>query len=240
LLTSKDEKGDILAGLETGANDYIRKPFDPDELYARIRVGQRNVELQTSLYETKQILAHQATHDFLTGILNRGAILEQLSKELSRIQRSQDPDSDIRAARGCSIGFFDIDRFKEINDKFGHQAGDQVLKEVVGILGRQLRPYDSFGRLGGDEFLVVAPEIEFEKSRHFFERLLTAITLEKSQVGLNEFSISVSLGVASTGKVNDLDKLLECADAAMYRAKRAGGNRVVYAWDQDSPDKSVK
>lgn len=89
LLTSKDEKGDILSGLETGANDYIKKPFDLEELYARIRVGQRTLELQTSLYETQQTLAHLATHDPLTGILNRRAILDQLAKEIARAQRSQ-------------------------------------------------------------------------------------------------------------------------------------------------------
>jgi len=115
LLTSKDEKGDILSGLEAGANDFIRKPFDNGELFARVRVGQRTVELQTMLYDTRQTLAHLATHDPLTGILNRRAILEQLSKELARARR----ENPLYRINGLWVGFFDIDHFKQINDQYG-------------------------------------------------------------------------------------------------------------------------
>jgi two-component system cell cycle response regulator len=151
LLTSKDEKGDIISGLETGANDYVRKPFIHEELYARIRVGQRTIELQTRLFETMQTLAHTATHDPLTGILNRRAILDQLSKELARARRKGNNAGSL----GLSVGFFDIDHFKQINDQHGHQVGDEVLKGLVGALSSQLRAYDTFGRLGGDEFVIV-------------------------------------------------------------------------------------
>jgi diguanylate cyclase (GGDEF)-like protein len=236
LLTSKDEKGDVLSGLETGANDYIRKPFDHEELYARIRVGQRTIELQTSLYETQQTLAHHATHDHLTGILNRRAILDQLSKELARAKRQLESRSSAQGPLVCTIGFFDIDHFKAINDQHGHQIGDEVLKGIAQILAGQLRPYDSFGRLGGDEFLVVAPEINTENARQLFERLLTAIAKTKIMTGSGEFSISVSLGTASSAGNDDLDQLLESADSAMYRAKRAGGNRVEVAAARESHD----
>ena len=227
LLTSKDEKGDILSGLETGANDYIKKPFDLEELYARIRVGQRTLELQTSLYETQQTLAHLATHDPLTGILNRRAILDQLSKEIARTQRYQAHEPSAQST--LCVGYFDIDHFKQINDHYGHQVGDEVLCGIAKILESQLRTYDSFGRLGGDEFLIVTPVNNDEKYVHLFERLLSAITGGKMITGAGEVSITVSIGVASMGPNDDLDKLLESADAAMYRAKREGGQRVVFA-----------
>jgi two-component system, cell cycle response regulator len=225
LLTSKDEKGDIISGLETGANDYIKKPFDNEEFYARIRVGQRTIELQTRLYETQQTLAHLATHDPLTGILNRRAILEQLSKELSRTMRG-DRSSE---ANRLSIGFFDIDHFKQVNDRYGHQAGDEVLKGIASILGSQMRVYDSFGRLGGDEFLVVTPGASAENCLQLFERLATSIAGYKIMLGTVEVSVTVSIGVIAVSIESGLDNLLDAADSAMYRAKREGGNRVVCA-----------
>lgn len=225
LLTSKNEKGDIMSGLETGANDYIKKPFDNEELFARMRVGQRTLELQTRLYETQQNLAHLATHDPLTGILNRRAILDQLRKELSRTRRDSDNDKGV----GLSIGFIDIDHFKQINDQCGHQAGDEVLCGIVGILGNHLRAYDTFGRLGGDEFLVVAPVSGEENSQHLFERLLAAIAASQIKTCAGEVPVTVSIGVALADAESNIDKLLDSADAAMYRAKREGGNRVVNA-----------
>ena len=112
------EKGDIVQGLEAGANDYISKPFDSEELQARVRVGQRMLELQASLREARDALAHQATHDALTGIFNRRAILDRLSEELSRAKREKGK---------LSVGMCDIDHFKNINDARGHQAGDEAL-----------------------------------------------------------------------------------------------------------------
>jgi len=223
--------GDILSGFEAGANDYIKKPFDHEELYARIRAGQRTIELQTSLYETQQTLAHLATHDPLTGILNRRAILEQLSKELARARREgfSGEEAGANARNGLCVGFFDIDHFKQINDQYGHQAGDEVLKGIAQALESHLRSYDSFGRLGGDEFLVVAPVAGEENREHFFERILTAIAGCKIKTGSGEVSVTVSIGVAVVDVESKTDQLLNTADNAMYRAKRDGGNRVVYA-----------
>jgi diguanylate cyclase (GGDEF)-like protein len=225
LLTSKDEKGDIIFGLETGANDYVRKPFIHEELYARIRVGQRTIELQTRLFETMQALAHTATHDPLTGILNRRAILEQLSKELARAWHKGNHDGSL----GLSVGFVDIDHFKQINDQHGHQVGDEVLKGLVGVLASQLRAYDTFGRLGGDEFLVVAPGSGEENNESLFERLSTAIAGCKIMTAAGDVSITVSIGVAMADMECNEDQLLDRADGAMYRAKREGGHRVVFA-----------
>ena len=231
LLTSKDEKGDILSGLESGANDYIKKPFDNEELLARVRVGERTIELQTRLYESQLTLAHLATHDPLTGILNRRAILEQLSKELARTRREGfgGEETGANARSGLCVVFFDIDHFKQINDQYGHQVGDEVLKGIAQALQGHLRPYDSFGRLGGDEFLVLAPVAGEENRGHFFERILTAIAECKIKTGSGEVCVTVSMGVAVADAESSADQLLNTADTAMYRAKRDGGNRVVYA-----------
>lgn len=224
LLTSKEEKEAILSGLEAGANDYIKKPFDKDELNARIRVGQRSVDLQTNLYETQKKLEHLATHDPLTGIFNRRAILEQLSKELARARR----ESQINLAYGLCIGFFDIDQFKQINDQYGHQSGDDVLKGMVSILAGELRESDSVGRFGGDEFLVLTPGIELQNQKNLFNRLIETIASHKIDTRSGEVSITVSMGVSlANPKVNE-DHLLSIADAAMYQAKQEGGNRVVF------------
>ena len=225
LLTGKGGKSDVLTGLESGANDYIKKPFDPEELYARIRVGERTIDLQTNLYETRQTLAHLATHDPLTGIMNRRAILEQLSKELARARRAGPSGQGAR----LSIGFIDIDNFKQINDLFGHQAGDDVLNRIANILTRHLRAYDTLGRLGGDEFLVVAVGTDGENCKHLFDRLLNAVASCKLTSGAGDLSVSVSIGVAQYKLNGGVDKLLETADAAMFRAKRQGANCIIYA-----------
>ena len=227
LLTGKDEKNDVFAGLESGANDFISKPFDRNELFARIRVGQRSIELQTSLYETQQTLTHLATHDSLTGILNRRAILEQLSKEIARVRRSRPKGREI----GLSIGFFDIDHFKQINDVHGHQAGDEVLKALVNIISDQMRNYDYFGRLGGDEFLVITPETADKDNENIFARLSKTVASTVIETIAGPLLITISIGVASVDpETYELEKLLASADAALYQAKQAGRNRVV--WDQ--------
>jgi two-component system, cell cycle response regulator len=233
LLTGKDEKGDIKSGLETGANDYIKKPFENEELFARIRVGQRTIELQTRLYEAQQRLAHLATHDSLTGILNRRAILDQLKKELSRTGRVVAAASSTPAPLSnlgrLSVGYFDIDHFKHINDQYSHQTGDEVLKGMVDIISSQLRLYDSIGRLGGDEFLVVAPGADKEEGKSLFERLLSSISGHKIITGAGEINITVSLGVVTASPTDGEDELLDRADTAMYRAKREGGNQIFYS-----------
>ena len=143
LLTSDGAKASIVAGLEAGANDYVVKPYDTDELLARIRVGRRMVEVQAKLLEARNALAHEAMHDPLTGAANRRAIMEALSSELARTKRQN---------TGLSIGICDIDHFKKVNDAYGHLVGDEVLCGVVRLLEGSLREYDRVGRWGGEEF----------------------------------------------------------------------------------------
>src|ERR1700729_3902789 len=148
LVTAKDAKQDLVMGLESGADDYVTKPFDKSELRARLRAGNRILTLQHEQLKVHELLRFQATHDALTGIWNRSEILEMVRRELER------------AARGHSatgLLMLDIDHFKTINDTHGHVTGDEVLKEVTRRITRAVRTYDSLGRYGGEEFLVLLP-----------------------------------------------------------------------------------
>ncbi len=218
LLTGCGEKGDIVRGLEAGANDYIAKPYDNEELQARIRVGQRMLDLQLSLLETQTALDYQATHDALTGIFNRRAILDRLSQELARA---------LRQGSRLSIGMCDIDNFKKINDTIGHQAGDEVLVAFVRCLQANLREYDCVGRYGGEEFLVIAAGSAGPSDDNLYERLRNKAAAMAIKTKAGNVSISVSIGTAPGTGMSMVDGLLAAANAALYQAKAAGRNRVV-------------
>jgi diguanylate cyclase (GGDEF)-like protein len=218
LLTGRTDKGDIVQGLEAGANDYIPKPYDNAELLARIRVGARMLELQASLLNTQAALAHQAAHDALTGIFNRRAILDQLGKELARAQRQ---------GGRLSVGMCDIDHFKEVNDRLGHQAGDDVLVAFARILQANLREYDTVGRYGGEEFLVIASGPEALDDDGLYERLRRQVAAAEIQAGTGKVSLTASIGTAAAAAGATVDRLIAAADKALYQAKAEGRNRVV-------------
>ena len=220
LLTARGEKSDIVLGLEAGANDYVAKPYDNEELQARIRVGQRMLEMQAHLLEARDALAHQATHDFLTGLFNRRAILDRLQQEISRAGREQG---------SLSVGMFDIDHFKNINDTYGHQVGDEALVAFSRRIQDGLREYDSVGRYGGEEFLVIAPGPTGLKSEGLYERLRARVAEAGIKTNAGTISLTVSVGVAPCTGQSVVDALLTAADAALYEAKAGGRNRVAYA-----------
>jgi len=219
LLTAKSEKGDIVQGLEAGANDYVAKPYDNEELQARIRVGRRMLEMQANLLEARDALAHQAMHDFLTGVFNRRAIRARLKQEISRAGREK---------KSLSVGMLDIDHFKNINDTYGHQAGDEALVAFARCIQAGLREYDCVGRYGGEEFLVIAPGSLGLESEILYERLRARIAGAGIDTNAGLISLTVSIGVAAGTGQSDVDALLAAADAALYEAKAAGRNRVVY------------
>lgn len=217
MLTSNGTKASVVAGLEAGANDYVVKPYDTDELLARIRVGQRMVELQANLLKARNALAHEAMHDPLTGAANRRAIMETMSSELSRAKR-QNAD--------LSIGICDIDHFKKVNDTHGHLVGDEVLCGVVRLLEGSLRKYDRVGRWGGEEFLVVAPGSRDGEAGGLYERLRAALADNPISTQAGKVSITVSIGAATWSGNQSAEELLGAADAALYRAKDRGRNCV--------------
>ena len=218
MLTSRSEKADIIAGLDAGANDYLAKPFDPGELRARVEVGRRMVEMQAALIASREALAQEATHDPLTGMLNRRAILERLRQKLTRAGHDGDT---------WAVGMCDIDHFKQVNDTYGHRTGDEVLRGIARVLNDSLRPYDSVGRVGGEEFLIITPTKATTDSVCLFCRLCRRIAESKLPTRSGELSVTVSIGVAYATDGSTVDGLLEAADAAMYRAKHEGRNRAV-------------
>ena len=148
VLTSKDGKKDVVKALDAGANNFISKPYDNEELRARINVGKRMVELQSELSAAYRALEHEAMHDPLTSILNRRTIMKVLEKEMARAKREK---------TGLCIGLCDLDHFKRVNDTYGHQVGDAVLIAFTRFVKDKLRLSDHMGRYGGEEFLIVAP-----------------------------------------------------------------------------------
>lgn len=144
----------------------MTKPYDPAELRARLRTGGRMVELHAQLIAAREQLRVEATHDPLTGLWNRSAVLEHLQRELARSEREKSSVAVILA---------DVDKFKNINDTSGHLSGDAVLREVAGRLRASLRPYDGIGRYGGEEFLVVAPGCDAEGALKLAERLRASV-----------------------------------------------------------------
>ena len=219
LLSAKSQREDLVRGLESGADDYITKPFDANELKVRLRAGRRILDLQTQLMSAQDAMRDQASRDPLTGILNRNAIFELFRKELSRALRENNE---------IAIVMVDIDHFKDLNDTHGHMAGDAVLREFTGRIARSLRPYDGVGRYGGEEFLVVLPGCELRAAMKHAERLRALMADVRFDTSEGRHTVTSSLGVASTAssEQKDMDSLIRAADAALYRAKRNGRNRV--------------
>ena len=219
LLTSKSEKKDLIEGMDAGADDYIAKPFDQQELHVRLRAGQRIIDLQDDLLKAREALRQQATHDWLTGLKNRGKIVEMLQIEMSRDDRQQ---------RGLGIVILDLDLFKSVNDAHGHAAGDAVLKECARRMASCIRQYDSIGRYGGEEFLIVLPGCDRRCTLAQAERMLDVIGGEPIEFDGGSVSITASLGATKAVPGLSAEKLIRVADDALYRAKHKGRNRVEF------------
>jgi len=221
LLTGRSEKKDLLHGLEFGADDYLTKPFDAQELRARLQVGGRILNLQDDLLAAQDTLHFQGTHDSLTGIPNRAAIIEALAAEISRQKRDNRPFGVVLA---------DIDHFKAVNDTYGHLAGDDVLRTIAQRLRSSTRPYDSVGRLGGEEFLIVAPSSDVSGTMALAERIRKDIESQPVLADVGPIRVTVSLGIAVSARPPCAVKtILQLADDALYRAKENGRNRTELA-----------
>lgn len=226
LLTAKDGQQDLVSALRGGADDYLMKPFDPNELRARIQVGQRQVALHAELIQAREALRIQATHDPLTGLLNRRAITERLQAELHRSRREKSP---------LAVILVDLDLFKRINDTHGHEAGDRVLVEAARRMSRATRPYDLLGRYGGEEFLVVLPNCPEAEAVASAERLRSLLCATPVDLPAGPLKVTASLGVGArlADPDEDLAGLLRAADKALYRAKSGGRDRVEAALEAD-------
>ena len=221
LLTSKSQKEDLIEGMEAGADDYITKPFDQHELQVRLRAGTRLVDLQAELLSAREALREQATKDSLTHLWNRSSIFDILCRELARGQREHSP---------VGVVMVDLDHFKSINDNYGHFAGDAVLCEAARRMQNAVRQYDSVGRYGGEEFLILLSGCDEEASLSQAERLRKQIAQLQIPIQDNTISISASFGVTTAlpGQSWTPEELIHKADEALYLAKRRGRNRVEF------------
>ncbi|MBP1750801.1 MAG: response receiver-modulated diguanylate cyclase [Deltaproteobacteria bacterium] len=224
LLTAKDDGENIVSGLNAGANDYLTKPYRAAELVARIHVGQRMLALQTELNNAREALLCETAHDDLTGALNRRALYEVLSHEFSRARHT---------TSSLCICLCEIDLLKEINDKHGHLAGNDVLKGLVLILRSNLHDYDIIGRYGGEEFLVIAPGLNETEDTLLFERLRSVVADSEFLTQAGNISATVSMGMARLTEQESVEELIAETEEALRRARAGGRNRVAYAVDSN-------
>jgi diguanylate cyclase (GGDEF)-like protein len=224
LLTARTDSEDLVEGMEAGADDYLTKPFQAHELRVRLRAGRRILDLQQQLLAAREALREQATHDGLTGLLNRNSILAVLDKELARGSREDQP---------LSVLMVDLDRFKQINDTHGHAAGDVVLCEAARRMRESVRSYDSLGRYGGEEFVIVLPGCDARSAQAHAARVRQAFAISPFPTESARLQATCSIGVSGRvhPRANEAAILLREADLALYVAKENGRNCVVVHGD---------
>jgi diguanylate cyclase (GGDEF)-like protein len=218
-VTTRSEKQDIVCALEAGFDDFLTKPVQPAELNARLLVGSRIIDLQEKLIQTCELSQFKATHDSLTGLWNRGAILEFLRAQLA---------SAVRHSSNLALIMVDIDHFKKINDTYGHSVGDSVLIYIARLMNSSIRASDWLGRYGGEEFLVIASESRGNDATQVAERLRLAVADNPFASGELTISTTISIGIANTHSMESPtpEALVRIADSALYRAKDKGRNRI--------------
>lgn len=232
-LTASHEKKHLLEAFNRGAVDYITKPFNAPELLARVKT---HLELKHTRDELKKALAELeklATTDSLTCVANRGHLLAMGEQEFSRARRYQRP---------LSVLMLDIDRFKQINDNYGHAMGDEALKAIARAIADSLRKGDCLGRFGGEEFVVFLPETDLAAAMKIGDRIRLTIAEISFFSDENSWQITASIGVAAyTFQDETIDDLIKRADKALYCAKHQGRDRVVaISADVDFPTPDVE
>jgi two-component system cell cycle response regulator len=219
LVTARDDKHDLIRGLDAGADDYLPKPFDRNELRARLRTAGRILSLQEEQSKAREHLQFLATHDELTSIWNRRAILDLFHRQWELALRSE---------KTIGLMMIDIDHFKRINDSYGHLCGDAVLQEVASRMQKTLRAADLAGRYGGEEFIAFFPDSDEEQVQSCAERFRDSIAATPVLAEGLSLEITISAGtVVADPRFHGVRQALAAADAALYDAKRAGRNRVV-------------
>jgi two-component system cell cycle response regulator len=221
LLTARNSSEDLVTALAAGADDYVSKPFHPDELRARLRAAERILDAQHRLTRENELLHAKATTCPLTGIHNRAAIFEFAQTEFARSKRQ---------GSSVALALADIDNFKTLNDTHGHLAGDAALKQVAQRIQSSVRNYDHVGRYGGAEFLIVLSDCDTRRALIRAEQIRESIAGSPIDIFRGTASVAIavtiSVGVAA-GVATDMIEILAAADEALYKAKNNGRNQVV-------------
>ena len=219
ILTGMNDRDRKIKGLEQGASDYITKPFDHEELVARVKVHLKIKKLQDELKRSNELLLELSNTDHLTGLFNRRYMMEALDKEVHRSTRK---------GGSLSLILLDIDHFKQVNDSYGHLQGDVVLQKVALQLQKELRSYDCAARYGGEEFVAILPDSSIKEAMFVAERIRLAVQGTRFSGPLTKLNLTVSLGVTCFPRENaaSVDDFIKLADDALYRAKANGRNRV--------------
>jgi diguanylate cyclase (GGDEF)-like protein len=233
MLTGKESDDELVQALEAGADDFMVKPFTPKVMEARIRSGERIIGFQQKIHRDREIiqqyadllasanlkLQNMAMTDVLTGLPNRRSALNRLKEVVAEAKRHNEPL--------CCI-MIDIDHFKRVNDKYGHDIGDKVLKEIAAIFNSSARSYDMVSRIGGEEFLVICARSSLDDTGQLAERLRAAVELHRVIYEHTPIQTTISLGVAAwSEEMADGEEMTRAADLALYQAKQQGRNRVV-------------
>jgi diguanylate cyclase (GGDEF)-like protein len=232
MLTERTEKANVAEAFEAGVDDYIGKPFDRSELLGRLRAGLRSAwlhdelarkneeswEVNSQLARLNESLQKAATTDELTGLPNRRMAITRLEEQIALADRYAGP---------LAVAIVDIDRFKQVNDTFGHDAGDMVLRHVAAHLQANVRPTDTVGRIGGEEFLMIFPAQTAQEAAHCAEHCRAAVASQRFTFGTQQVGVTISIGVAARRtQTIERSELLKEADRALYAAKTAGRNAV--------------
>jgi diguanylate cyclase (GGDEF)-like protein len=227
MLTVRGNVEDRVVGLEVGADDYLPKPYAEAELRARISVALRAKEAQRELLRRNQQLESKlqhvqalATTDALTGLFNRRRFGEALDHECAVTKRYKSP---------LSFLMLDLDHFKKVNDTYGHDAGDEVLRMVADLLRQSLREVDLPARIGGDELAILLPQTPKHRAEIVAQRIRTAVERTPVEHRGQRIDVTASVGIADDSDVDagDGEALMRAADRALYQAKLGGRNRVV-------------
>jgi len=222
MLTSKEDVTLKIKALEQGASDYVVKPFDEGELLARVKVHLKLKFLQDELVKRNAELQELTGIDQLTGISNRHRFMEFFEREFFRSRRHRNE---------LSFAIFDVDFFKQVNDRFGHLVGDSVLVQITRMIEKSIRLSDIIGRHGGDELIVLLPQTDLKGALLLAERIRTHIETSEFAGPSQPLKITTSVGVGEYPKIAaaTVDELLQKADEALYRAKAYGRNRIEVA-----------
>ncbi len=220
LIVDEFEMPRLVKGLDIGVSDYLMKPIDANELLARVRIQVRRRRYQDRLRTNYERSLSMALTDVLTGVYNRRYALRHMEGLMKRVADT---------GKSLSVLVCDLDRFKSVNDTYGHAAGDQVLKQFAQRATQSMRNIDMVARFGGEEFVVLLPDTEGDNALKAADRLckrVAATPMDVAEAPDGKLTVTVSIGVASTTVPMPGEELIKLADAALYRAKQGGRNQV--------------